>query len=413
MKKMIKLFIILVIIYILYMVLKPFIIISIKKQSITKEQWCEDVKVLKNKLPQEHKNLFFNISKKNYNELFDKLINDIPSLNSDDIQIRLMQIIAKVGDAHTNIMNFGWNFVYPIDLYYFNDGYYIIGTDKKYKDLLGTKLIKINDISIDSIITDVDSLIPHENIYMLKNKEPQYVKYPQVLKYYNFTKNNQIILTLKDSNNKLYTKEILADYTTNINYININDIIKIKPLYLQEKKDFWYKYLYDQKLMYCQINRCTITNGEVPFINEVISETISNNAKKLVIDLRNNIGGTHFDSYNFVSEIANNQIISKNVKLYVIVGRKTFSAGLQYAIDFKKNTKSIFYGEPTSGDPNQYGDARTFILPNSKLCISYSTKYFNDLDTNQNSFIPNNIIEPSLNDYINGKDSVLEAIEEN
>jgi hypothetical protein len=46
------------------------------------------------------------------------------------------------------------------------------------------------------------------------------------------------------------------------------------------------------------------------------------------------------------------------------------------ALELQEKTEAIFVGEPTSGSANHYGQYKTLILPNSKIKVHYSTKYF-------------------------------------
>jgi len=91
----------------------------------------------------------------------------------------------------------------------------------------------------------------------------------------------------------------------------------------------------------------------------------------------------------------------------VIIGRETFSSGVLYALEFKDKLNSKLYGEPTGGKPSHYGDVQKIVLPNSKLNISYSTKYFN-LNINEDTLNPDYEVELSIQDYIIGSDPVLQ-----
>ena len=61
-----------------------------------------------------------------------------------------------------------------------------------------------------------------------------------------------------------------------------------------------------------------------------------------------------------------------------IIGRLTFSAGMNCAMDLEKNTEAIFVGEPTESSPNQYGDPTRIVLPQSGIGVSVSTRYWED-----------------------------------
>jgi C-terminal processing protease CtpA/Prc len=102
--------------------------------------------------------------------------------------------------------------------------------------------------------------------------------------------------------------------------------------------------------------------------------------------------------------------INERGKLYVILGRFTFSSAIINAMDFSNKTQAIFVGEETSGKPNHYGEVRSFTLPNSGLNINYSTKYFKRSEKNLKTITPDHIIETSFKDFKEGKDPVYDWI---
>lgn len=132
------------------------------KENISKEKWIKDVEYIGKNLPRKHKNLFFQMSKENFDNEISELIEDIPTLESNEIQVRILKILSKVGDSHTTVVNFRSGKVLPIGFYIFSDGPHItITKDKKYEDLLGIKILSINDIPIDKIIKDAGEYIPY------------------------------------------------------------------------------------------------------------------------------------------------------------------------------------------------------------------------------------------------------------
>jgi hypothetical protein len=75
----------------------------------------------------------------------------------------------------------------------------------------------------------------------------------------------------------------------------------------------------------------------------------------------------------FINQIKANKKINKKGRLFVIIGRQTFSSAILNAISFKNNTEAIFVGEPTGGKPNHYGEIKVFTLKNSPIRVQYST----------------------------------------
>jgi len=67
----------------------------------SKTKWMEDIDYLQTTLAKKHKNVYHTLTKEEYNEKFNKLREELPSLNDNEIKIKLSQIVASVGDAHT------------------------------------------------------------------------------------------------------------------------------------------------------------------------------------------------------------------------------------------------------------------------------------------------------------------------
>jgi C-terminal processing protease CtpA/Prc len=79
-------------------------------------------------------------------------------------------------------------------------------------------------------------------------------------------------------------------------------------------------------------------------------------------------------------------------------------------LDFKQETDAVLIGEPTGGMPNHFGEVRSFTLPNNKLKVRYSTKYFKKVEEDVSTITPDIEIETFFNDYRSGIDPVWEYI---
>ena len=75
--------------------------------------------------------------------------------------------------------------------------------------------------------------------------------------------------------------------------------------------------------------------------------------------------------------------------------------------------KATLVGQPTAQGVNHFGEVKTFRLPNSRVTIQYSTKYFRIIEDDSSTIQPDVHIEPSIKDYKNGRDVVNEWCENN
>ncbi len=92
--------------------------------SITSARWQEDVRYFKEQLVKRHKNVFHYVSQEEFEKDIERLYNDVPSLKDYQVVVRLMQIAAKVGDAHTRVHIPPTFRRYPVALNWFGDNLY-------------------------------------------------------------------------------------------------------------------------------------------------------------------------------------------------------------------------------------------------------------------------------------------------
>jgi C-terminal processing protease CtpA/Prc len=96
--------------------------------------------------------------------------------------------------------------------------------------------------------------------------------------------------------------------------------------------------------------------------------------------------------------------------LYVLIGPSTFSSGMDNAIELRKTLHATLVGEPTGGKPSSYGEVKTLTLPNSKLVVRYTSKWFGRRDDDAPSLQPDIAAPRALTDVLAGRDPVLETV---
>src|SRR5262249_58624860 len=106
----------------------------------------------------------------------------------------------------------------------------------------------------------------------------------------------------------------------------------------------------------------------------------TNPVDRFVLDIRQNGGGSAQLNTPFIHGLIRSDKVNQPGKLFVIIGRSTFSAAVLLVGDLVKHTRAIFVGEPTGGKPNHYGmggisGQTSFTLPNSRLVIEHSNEF--------------------------------------
>jgi hypothetical protein len=377
------------------------------------EKWREDLKFLAVELPKRHKNLFFKITREQFDREIAKISEAVPKLTDSEIKLALWRLAAVIGDAHTRVQ-YSKEKTYPIILYQFPDGVFAAATTEESKAVLGAKLVKIGKIEVERAKEAVRSIIPVENESWFKQQFPNYLTDPEILYLLKILPDrNEGDFTFRDRKGKQLSIKLRP--------VAVKDQVKwirpfdspagALPLYLRNPELFyWYEYLADSKTLYLNYRRCANMESQPfkVFAEKLLKFMDENRVERLVIDLRQNGGGnsTIFDP--FILALSKRADLNRTGRLFALVGRGTFSSAYLNALRLKKETRAILVGEPTGQRPNAYGEVRTMNLPQSKLLVLYSTKFFKTMNDDPPSLTPDVLIERSSWDYVYGRDPALE-----
>ncbi len=376
----------------------------------------EDIMFFKQELPKHHKYLFSMISKEGFNNKTDQLISNIDKLNNKQVFVELNKIAASIGDAHTGV-NIWDGYHYPLQFWLFNGNVYVVNADNSLKEMMFSKIVKIDGIDIDIVLKQLKSLISHENESWVLAMLPSYLESPVYMYGLGMIQNeNKAVFTVqKDNVVQDFTVSAL-EYGKDANFVNKKTKDVIIGTY---DKYYDYEYLSNQKALYFEYNVCADMDNQkfADFNKEMFGVIKKNDIDKIIIDLRNNTGGNSEILNPFTESLKSYIMENDNVKVYLLVGRNTFSSGM-FAIYRVKEAapEAIAVGEPTGGALDCYGEVRTMNLPNSQIPISYSTKYFefskefSYKNGGVGTFLPDISIQPTIDEYTNGRDAVLDYV---
>ena len=133
--------------------------------------------------------------------------------------------------------------------------------------------------------------------------------------------------------------------------------------------------------------------------------------EKLVIDLRENGGGDYNIGLKYMIEpLRNSSEINRKGHLFVLIGPNTFSAAMSNAAQFRTMTAATLVGQSIGERPNSYQEPRQFPLPNSKLVVRYSTRYYKFVNGADNLVAPDVEIPTTWDEYKKGQDPALDWV---
>ena len=294
--------------------------------------------------------------------------------------------------------------------YWFDEGIYLLSSDVEYSDLIPSRLIRINDVDIEEVEKKLSSIIPG-NPAQVKKVIPEYLCSPAILHGMKIISHRDACLftfinadgdTIKRKTETKLREKIKADS------IQLGD----KLLRNQSRDNYWYKYDSLSNSLYFNYISC-INDRKKPFdkfTEELFLELESHDTKRLIIDLRYNSGGSEPLLFPVIERLWKTKV-RKQKGLFVLIGRRTFSSAVLNAFGLQSKDDAILVGEETGGSINHFGEIKVFELPNSRLRVAYSTKYFLRERSKTGSLKPDQMIPVKFSDFINGVDPALDYTE--
>ncbi|HEX4294659.1 MAG TPA: hypothetical protein VHZ29_11030 [Rhizomicrobium sp.] len=304
-----------------------------------------------------------------------KLIADVPKLGDRDIEVALFRLVAGLGDGHTALLGSHTRIEYaltlPLAFYVFDDGLYVVSAAPDHRDLIGSKVIAIDLTVMQDGKRRVVHLAADPTQPDIWNALPKPAGWTWI----------------GDSSK--------ADYQQG------ND------------KPFWWKWEPADAILYVQYNK--VADGQAQTLAAFAGELGAAIAKypvgKLVIDMRNNNGGDTYLNEGLLGAVVNSKV-NRAGRLYVIIGRRTFSAAMNAVSYFGRFTKAVFVGEPTGGKPNAPGDETPFTPPYSGIVVNLSDRYWQASwpDDFSDWRAPDLAVPVTLADFASGHDAAMELI---
>lgn len=384
--------------------------------SLTKEQWREDLRYFAKELAKRHKNLYHAISREQFERAVAELDAAIPSLQDHQIIVRMRQISASVGDGHTGVHIPPYFKRYPLALYWFGNELRVIAAAQEYQSSLGMRVVKIGSVGIDEVQTRIRSCFPsaeNETEWYVMSTSPAFIVVPEFLHTLGIVPDLAAgTFTFEDGEGKQFSLEIRpVDFpvVNGVPTLHLLPVVRDAPLYRQRPGEkFWFTYLRESQTVYVSFRGYRGLGEGARKLFQFIRE---NRTKRLVIDMRQNDGGDFFEGRkHLVRPVKELAAINQKGRLFVIIGRRTYSAAMANAIDFRKETNAILVGEPIGERPNSYSENDEMTLPNSHLVVSYSTRYYKFLDEDVPAVMPDKQIDPNWAAFLAGRDPVMEWI---
>jgi hypothetical protein len=285
-------------------------------------QWSEDLDYLLQRLEITHPSLYANISKETFLAHAEQLREQISSSSDIAMVFGVQELVARIKNTHTvttpviftdarEELKKQFQF-YPVRFYPFEDGLYVLSTVEVYKEILGKKVVKLGKLTSEEAMKDLARFVSADNNMTILGNIPRwFLNDGQLLRYIGASDSpERMTLSLENDDGNMtdfvikaipmlpssfYSPFVGSDpYTV---FMNVESTTPT-PLYMTNlEENYWFQYLADEEAIYLQINNLNNAAAEpfAEFCQRMFDTLDGKKAKKLVIDLRLNIGGDHIE----------------------------------------------------------------------------------------------------------------------
>ena len=452
------------------------------KNIFSAEELKQDFTAFRTSLEECHPGLYLYKSKAVMDSIFQSTFTSLKEPMTDrEFMILLCKVASQVGDGHLRVvppkirldsLDEGATAI-PFNVYYYDEKLFVRRNYSTLndKEFLGSQIISINGHSIKDFINEFLTIFPSDgnnltHKYKLLSSSRYFTRYFFMLYGYKEQYNVEYI-----SLNETTPKTVLMQGLTFDNLLKIAD--ERYPDKIEEQKPAYFKISEDNTTAYMKFK--SFDKGQYKknkmdfekFLNTSFEKMQSANTPNLIIDVRDNGGGTDeygrilfsyfinqdfdyykslhmnkesFETFKYTSKPdmkapkgmlkPNNEGTFDNVQhpnagkqhpssptykgnIYVLINGGCFSTTSEFLSLLHYHTKAIFIGEESGGGyyGNCSGPTPDFTLPNTKVRMEIPLMNYrmavNDYQYSDRGIIPNYTVLPTVMDKIKDNDSEL------
>ncbi|HEX8243121.1 MAG TPA: hypothetical protein VF541_06490 [Longimicrobium sp.] len=418
-----------------------------QRQAMTPDAWRADLRFAADSFLARDRS-FSDDARARFRSTVAALADSADRLTNEEIVVRLARAVATAGNAHTRlylVRNRSEVRRLPVRVWWFADGLFVVRAQPGYEALLGARLLSICGRQVDQVRRAVrplyagnDAWAEYIATYTMTSPEVLAGLHvcpagaaPAVAFVDRGGRRGQRVLQplpLRHSNDPTEAWWDLMPTHPGVQGAWVSalpaDPARL-PLYLRDPlRPYWMEYLPAERVLYIQHNRAVAMQGEGmdAFTARVLAALAAQPVAKVVVDERFNTGGNLQIARPFVERLSA-AAGERGVRLYVITGVATFSAGLTHLAQLRQFGRATIVGEGPGEGMEFWSEGGNLVMPNSRLTLHFADRVHSyalrktgprspylDTELFVDRLTPQVRVRMTSRDYFAGRDAALEAV---
>ena len=383
-------------------------------------RWGQDIDALTQQVLDKHVNPFWVVSRDDFMGEAESLKAQAATLDDDGMLYGLTQLMGSIGDGHTRALPAGvfeeaYQERLPVEITWFDDGLFVTRAAGNAQEALGAQLVAVGGVPVEEMVTRLGPALMFDdgNPYGQRAKFERFVVRPLLLHAAGFIATQEEATLTFVQNGEPFTLTLESQNEAEVKLVGPD--FPDPPLYWQGFTDdavVRTSYLEDEGAVYLQYNDSLGVGFDfIDASTRALQLARRAGVDKLIVDARYNRGGSEIPFLLFNARLGRHPFLRNGGKVYVIMGRSTFSAGFDVVSGLVNAHDATTVGQPAGTRPDFFGNVQTFALPNSGADVTIpttlSTKH---PELGDERVYPPDIAVPFTSaDFFAGRDPYLQA----
>jgi tetratricopeptide (TPR) repeat protein len=415
------------------------------------EGWRYDLEFLGTEVQNKSNHLRRAVSVEQFRAGLETVASRLNTLTDHEVYAELMRAVATLGDGHSGFAapetDSSFALALPLQFYLFEEGLHVIAADAEHASLVGRRVVSFDDLTAEAVASHLLAVVSRDNDYSAKEQIAYRMRELPLLHSLGLIDAaDRVKLTTSTDQGSPTTATVVAS----VAWPN-RELVQARPcppdweyaassgerelpLYLRNQSAYyWFKRLPEDRAIYCQFNsvndrqpptrrpdglapggpRSTAADDTLAqFTERLMAACAADDVERLIVDVRWNSGGNSFLAMPLLHSIMASDKLNREGRLFLIIGRRTFSAAQNFVTLLERHANPIFVGEPTGSSPNFVGESTRVRLAYSGATVTISDIYHQSswgMD-HRRWISPHVYAPPTFADFQAGRDAALEAV---
>lgn len=347
---------------------------------------------------------------------YEELKRGVPHLSDEEIFVGMSRMLAVLHQGHVALWSPPHNRYLPLRLYAFPEGLYVVEADAPYRELAGARVVAFGPMPADTAMRRLAEALSRDGDMELMWGVSRLAETGWLKGLGGTARTDSVRLTVQQPGR---ARRVVTVATRDSARAGRQDRLVAPPavaapLFLSQMgRTFWHAAVPEHDALFVQVNNLLDEEGETlaQYGRRLWGVVDTTRAHNLILDLRHNNGGTT----QLYGELLRTLVAYSRVpgrQVWVLIGRRTYSASGNLVTDLERLTDPIFVGEASSECCNLHGDPVAVTLPYSGVqgeltAVRWQLSAPGD---GRREISPEVPVQLTAAAYFAGRDPALEAI---